>query len=392
MRVYFSGLLFLAALNIAQAQEVPPADTPSDPPQIVQVIIDGQATSDLSEPLALNWTERANTNLYMGEISLALDQVMNVQLVRAKQSTNADAGLPDAAKAQFDALNQLPADRPRSIAICLERLQSLQDAYTRMDWLDEAAAIRARLEEYKTRRTKPQSAGWLLPLPGIQRGGTSFFTQPRLTGTQDTASATYRASLSNVTLSENPTYGEAKRAYRIAAPQPLPDTGPIGALPQAAKDLLAQLEQIKARGENKTHLQGGVDALRKMEITSAEAAQLDAALAIRDARLKFVGDVFGAVADPGGLTGYRGKAGQSFYFYVTGHAPGSVWGDGLYTDDSAPGAVAVHAGLLRVGQKGLLKITIRPGRDSYEGAERNGIISQPYAVWQGSYIAEVVRF
>ena len=90
--------------------------------------------------------------------------------------------------------------------------------------------------------------------------------------------------------------------------------------------------------------------------------------------------------------GLSREAGTEFLFLVTGHAPGSVWGDAVYTDDSALGVVAVHAGPLRRGQKGLIKVTLLPGRGSYEGVERNGVASQPYAIWQGSYRVEAAPF
>lgn len=88
--------------------------------------------------------------------------------------------------------------------------------------------------------------------------------------------------------------------------------------------------------------------------------------------------------DPGNLTAYRGQDGTILTFEVTG-ALGSVWGDGTYTDDSQLASAAVHAGLLGDGETGEVRVEILPGQASYEGAERNGIISQDYGAWSGSY-------
>ncbi len=98
-----------------------------------------------------------------------------------------------------------------------------------------------------------------------------------------------------------------------------------------------------------------------------------------------------ALPDPGTLTGYRDRIGQTFYFEVTGTINGSLWGTGVYTDDSALGKAAVHAGLLRDGEKGILKLTMLPGQASYLGTTQNGITSSPYQAWTASYQIERVQ-
>ena len=55
----------------------------------------------------------------------------------------------------------------------------------------------------------------------------------------------------------------------------------------------------------------------------------------------------------------RGRIGESFVVHVTGHGnAGAVWGTDMYTDDSATSTAAVHAGVLKPGETGLVKITI----------------------------------
>src|SRR5262249_15208636 len=60
---------------------------------------------------------------------------------------------------------------------------------------------------------------------------------------------------------------------------------------------------------------------------------------------------------------------------------GSVWGTDIYTDDSPLAAVAVHAGVLQVGQKGVVKVTILPGQQSYTGSTRNGVTTGNWKAW-----------
>lgn len=91
------------------------------------------------------------------------------------------------------------------------------------------------------------------------------------------------------------------------------------------------------------------------------------------------------LADPGDLSGYRGQHGTILTFEVTGDLSGSVWGEAVYTDDSRLSAAAVHAGVLRPGETGLVRVEILPGQESYDGAEHNGVVSGSYARWEGSF-------
>ena len=95
----------------------------------------------------------------------------------------------------------------------------------------------------------------------------------------------------------------------------------------------------------------------------------------------------GVLNDPGSLTAYRGKNGQTFSFRVIGTDAGSAWGgsNGVYTDDSRLGKAAVHAGLLKNGQEGVITVTIMPGQASYSGNNQNGISTANYGGWQGSF-------
>jgi hypothetical protein len=91
------------------------------------------------------------------------------------------------------------------------------------------------------------------------------------------------------------------------------------------------------------------------------------------------------------LSALRGRPGTSFIVQVVGAASGNVWGTGAYTDDSSIAAAAVHAGLLKPGELGFLRVTVEGGRDSYAGSERNGVKSSNYGAYDGSFRLARVR-
>jgi hypothetical protein len=97
------------------------------------------------------------------------------------------------------------------------------------------------------------------------------------------------------------------------------------------------------------------------------------------------------LADPGTLMGYRREVGKSILFEVTGSDAGGIWGTGVFTDDSVLAKAAVHAGILAVGQKGVVKVTILPGQDSYDRTTSNGVMSGWWGNWSGSYRVELAQ-
>ncbi len=61
-----------------------------------------------------------------------------------------------------------------------------------------------------------------------------------------------------------------------------------------------------------------------------------------------------------------------------------VWGDGLYTKDSPICKAAIHAGV--IGKNGgKIKVTVQPGQDAYKGSTKNGITTEKYGSFGGSY-------
>jgi len=110
-----------------------------------------------------------------------------------------------------------------------------------------------------------------------------------------------------------------------------------------------------------------------------------------DAPFEVFLDEFGGDSASNELIKMRSEVGATIDLTVTGSSSAPIWGDGIYTDDSAVAVAAVHAGLLKVGEIGVVRATIMPPQNSYEGTRRNGIQSQPFGRFEGSYRLERVK-
>jgi formylglycine-generating enzyme required for sulfatase activity/serine/threonine protein kinase len=96
-----------------------------------------------------------------------------------------------------------------------------------------------------------------------------------------------------------------------------------------------------------------------------------------------------AAPDPGTLSQHRASVGQTLSFKVVGSATsGPVWGSNPYTADSRLSRAAVHAGVLRPGESGVIRVTVLPGQQAYEGSTQNGVTSSRYGPWSLSYRIE----
>ena len=82
----------------------------------------------------------------------------------------------------------------------------------------------------------------------------------------------------------------------------------------------------------------------------------------------------------------RGKIGEFYCYYIKGSNEGTVWGDGIYTDDSNIAKAAVLEGKCKIGQEIQICIKIIEGKSSYGSCSKNGISSSSYGYWDGSYI------
>jgi hypothetical protein len=131
-----------------------------------------------------------------------------------------------------------------------------------------------------------------------------------------------------------------------------------------------------------------VGNLKPLQDKYTRETRLDEAIAIRDYIGEIKQPVENILPDPGAMSAFQATIGSVFHFRVTGRRGGVVWGAGVYTADSALAATAVHAGALREGQTGIVKVTILPGQPSYESAVRNGIASNAFGPYPTSYRVE----
>ena len=126
-----------------------------------------------------------------------------------------------------------------------------------------------------------------------------------------------------------------------------------------------------------------VDSLRGLQERYARDGKLDEALAIRARIRQLRSDILGVRSDPGTLSEFTAAdIGRVLLFEVLGRNDGNAWGTDRYTSDSRLATVAVHAGIVREGERGLLRVTLMDGEGLvFEGSTRHGITTQDY----GSY-------
>jgi len=68
-----------------------------------------------------------------------------------------------------------------------------------------------------------------------------------------------------------------------------------------------------------------------------------------------------------------------------GNTSATVWGTGLYTDDSAICPAAVHAGRITAYSGGTATIRVEAGQSSYTGTTSNGVTTLSFASWPRSF-------
>ena len=192
-------------------------------------------------------------------------------------------------------------------------------------------------------------------------------------------------------------------SFAVAFATPLPARGDDATPPDDAKKVLTELDkdvkaiEAKALKETLERQEKAVKRLQDLHDAYAKAAKKDEAAAVgglikqlkQDSLARTLG--LKVEDDPGTLTIYRGKNDEVFYFKVTGTTDGEVWGSGVYTDDSRLAAAAVHAGVLKKGETGIVKVTILAGQASYDSTTENDVTSSGYGEWEGSYKVEALK-
>lgn len=88
------------------------------------------------------------------------------------------------------------------------------------------------------------------------------------------------------------------------------------------------------------------------------------------------------------LNAYERKPGQrfTFYFPAGGTLSSRVWGTDIYTDDCSVATAAVHAGLITREKGGTVTIEVKEGQAAYKGTLRNGVQSNDWGGYGGSFV------
>lgn len=158
-------------------------------------------------------------------------------------------------------------------------------------------------------------------------------------------------------------------------------------LPPEAEKVVAAYEKSanaireKAERETQPHLDKAIAALQALQDSYCQQKKLDEALAVRE-RIRALRNIF---PDPGPLSVQPSDIGRTLLYEVTGSTDGSVWGTEVYTSDTHLGAAAVHQGLLKPGEKGVLRVKVINGQQQYLGTVKNGVTSQGYGEWTVSF-------
>jgi hypothetical protein len=175
------------------------------------------------------------------------------------------------------------------------------------------------------------------------------------------------------------------------------DVASFGELPPAAREVCKQYEDElagiykQADAEILKRRAKAAAELQKIQDAFCREAKLDEAVAVRDVIRTVREGVTNALPDPGYINNGTTDIGKVFYFQTTGVSTGqSIYGTDIYTNGSHLGMAAVHCGLLKDGQKGVVKVTILPGQVSYAATTRHGVTSIAYGSWSVSFKVERV--
>jgi hypothetical protein len=171
---------------------------------------------------------------------------------------------------------------------------------------------------------------------------------------------------------------------------------PSGDLPPAVREVYKDHEQglaeilSKANSDLRKRREKVADELRKVQDAYCKEAKLDEALAVRDMiRSVKEGVSSRALPDPGYVNNGQQDIGKVFYYLVTGATGGgSIYGTDIYTTGSHLAMATVHSGILKVGQKAVVKVTILPGQANYPSTTVNGITSSGWGAYNVSFKVE----
>lgn len=167
-------------------------------------------------------------------------------------------------------------------------------------------------------------------------------------------------------------------------------------LPPDAQDLTSTFDgeaaEIRQKAEQEIQVKREtlIKALKILQDNYTRAAKLDEAVAIRTKIRQLRVAHLKPLPNPGHLSRFANQIGESFHFEVVGRASGIIFGSDVYTCDSDLATAVVHAGLLKVGQRGFVKATLVKSPNEHPATTRNGVTSYGYGPFLASYTLEPV--
>lgn len=164
-----------------------------------------------------------------------------------------------------------------------------------------------------------------------------------------------------------------------------PDLPDIARAIVEAYDEDAALIRRRAAEEIRDRRSAAIVKLKTIQDTHTRSAQLDPAVAIRNT-IRHMREVsFPAIENPGSMHAYAKQIGKSFLVRVVGRINGSVYGSDYYTYDSDLATACVHSGVLRVGETGIVIVSMVQEAEPHLGISRNSVKSHDYGVYPASY-------
>jgi hypothetical protein len=100
---------------------------------------------------------------------------------------------------------------------------------------------------------------------------------------------------------------------------------------------------------------------------------------------KLLDQGFLAADAPATMIDLGDAVGATYYFRVRGASEGPLWGTDTYTGDSSLAAAAVHAGLVRIGEVAIVRVTVVSPPTQYRGSIRHGVTSHDFGRYGSAY-------
>ncbi len=144
----------------------------------------------------------------------------------------------------------------------------------------------------------------------------------------------------------------------------------------------------KAEQEIQSRRQTLIVTLQALQDDYTRRAKLDEAVAIRDVIRQLKAAHLKPLPNPGTMSQYTNRIGETFYFEVVGQVSSSIWGTEVYTYDSDLATAAVHMGVLKPEQRGIVKVTMVTSPETHRASTLNGVTSSNWGPYSASFTVE----